>query len=140
MQEDNLKSWFINYIKHKDIILRKITKIDEKEKNVVITNKDETIETAIINEDISSFIDILKAFKPKDRIYIVCLNTKKNIAQIIKDWDKSIAFKLLTVSFVNMNSTTEHKWVIKPYIHDTITDKSALKQGIMSISSNVDLC
>ena len=65
MKQETLKEWYLQYIKNRDIILRKINSIDEgkPDEDITINNKDDTKETAIINEEPNSFNDIIKNIK-----------------------------------------------------------------------------
>lgn len=142
MKQETLKEWYLQYIKNRDIILRKINSIDEgkPDEDITINNKDDTKETAIINEEPNSFNDIIKNIKEEDKVNIIILNTKKNIDLMLKEWENLAKNKKLTIIFVNIDSTLDKRWIIKPYIHHRITEKSTLKSGIMSIAANVDFC
>lgn len=139
MNLDELKIWFVEYRKNKDLIFRKINNIDISD-NVIITMKDGSIETGNSFFSIEDGIKFLKGFGRDDIVSIVLFNTSKNVSDLIKDWDKFVKYTKLTIYFVNMNSLKDKKWIIKPYVHDRITEKSALKLGIKSLASNVDYC
>jgi hypothetical protein len=140
MTQESLKEWYLKYRKNRDIMLKRISSIEENKVPLIIYNKDNTQEIIIINENTSSLIDLLNDISNTFYINIVLLNKKNHIDILIKEWDKLIEYKNLTILFVNPESITEKRWLIKPAIHNTISEKATLKQGIYSIAEAVELC
>jgi len=138
MAADSLRQWYIYYVKNRDLMLKKIASIKDDANNIIITNKDGTEETSILDESPSSFSKLLEGFKKDARLKIVTLNKKDAIRLLIEEWAKLIEYASLTMMFVNPHSHGEHKWIIKPHIHAKFTDKSTLKPGIMSIAGTVE--
>ena len=68
----------------------------------------------------------------------ICLNSSENFSFLTKNWDKFTDLKKLAVYFVNPFSKTEKKWIIHPYTHSKITEKSSLKQGLKSMFDTVE--
>ena len=140
MPLESIKEWYIHYINNRNIILKKIDNLDDSQDNIIISYKDGSRETAVIIKDITSIYAIIKELKAIEKITIVILNKKNHINIMIKEWEKLLNYKKLTIMFVNQNSTNEKKWMIKPFIHDRITEKPALRSGIISLANNVDPC
>lgn len=139
METENMKKWFVEYRKNKDLMFRKISKI-ELDDVVKVHMKDGSVE---IGDAILTIIDglsFLKSYTSEDLISLVLPNTTENVKLLVKNWDAIIKYKKLTLFFVNEKSFTEKKWIIKPYVHDRVTEKEALKLGIESLASNVDYC
>lgn len=140
MEKEHLKEWYIKYRENRDIILRKIESIIDNKTHISIKNKNNSEEVAIIHEDISSIVELLKPFNKEKHIITVVLNKKAHIELLLKEWDKLIEYNYLTIIFVNPHSSEEKKWLIKPAVHNKITEKSALRSGIQSIAESVELC
>lgn len=121
-------------------MLRKIENLEEKENIIIINNKDGTKEICIVEEISSSYSQILKKYNKTDRLFIITLNKKSNIELMIKEWDDIIEYSGLTMMFVNPNITNDNKWILKPAVHNKITEREVLKTGIYSLSENIELC
>lgn len=139
MEKEHLKEWYIKYRENRDIILKKIESIIDNKTHISIKNKDNSEEVAIIHEDITSIVELLKPFNKEKHIITVVLNKKAHIELLLKEWDKLIEYTYLTIIFVNPHSSEEKKWLIKPAVHNKITEKSALRSGIQSIAESVEL-
>ncbi len=140
MEKTSLKEWFIHYKKNRDIMFRKIESITDEKDNIIIKNKDGSEEIGIVSENINSFMEILEKYQKDQNIIITVLNKKNHLNQLIKEWESIVKYPSLTLLFVNQDSMSEIKWLIKPAVHNSITEKPALKQGILSIAESVDLC
>jgi hypothetical protein len=141
MERENLKDWYVNYIKNRDIIFRKIQGIEYEGKDnlVIVTFKDNSQETALIADNIESFSKLIENFEQDNKIMIVTLNRRSTINILIKEWTFLKEFKQLSIMFVNQDSMNEKRWIIKPHIHDRITESASLRLGIESIAMNVDI-
>ncbi|MFT4304287.1 MAG: hypothetical protein ACMXYG_07005 [Candidatus Woesearchaeota archaeon] len=137
---ENLRQWYLFYRKNRDLMLRKIENLEEKENIIIINNKDGTKEICIVEEISSSYSQILKKYNKTDRLFIITLNKKSNIELMIKEWDDIIEYSGLTMMFVNPNITNDNKWILKPAVHNKITEREVLKTGIYSLSENIELC
>ncbi len=97
-----LIDWTINFIKNKDIISKKIEKIDKNKDgfDLYVKYRDKEQYFIIIPQivDIDSIIQ-----KINDNFYIsiVILNSKQNFEIIVKNWKRFIDFKVLSIIFVN---------------------------------------
>jgi hypothetical protein len=141
---DDLKSWIIEYIKHKDIFLKSIVAInhtEDKNKNIIIEYKSRKMEVLIMPtvSTVKDFIDDIKKSSDKfDSVSLVVLNTKENLNKVIESWEKLSVLEKLSIYFVNPYSNNEKRWIISPYTHNRITDKSSLKTGLMSLFSTIE--
>ena len=136
MANQSLKEWIVQYRKHRDLVFRKIANI-AGEDPILITNKDNTQEQIYIRESCNTFTEFNKETLPTTA---VVLNTDANIRTMLKEWDTIAANMQLTIMFVNPSSQGEKRWVIRPHIHDCISERTALKTGIASIAEQVDKC
>jgi hypothetical protein len=66
---------------------------------------------------------------------LVCLNTKKNIDFVVKNWKGIISNQKLKIIFAN--PTVNMQWSIIPAIHNNITEEKTLKTGLKSIAESV---
>ena len=129
MKDMTLKEWTKTYIKYKDMIPRIIDKVDETENSIVVSEK--------TGEKISYLcIENMEAL-PADNISterIVCLNTKKNLDWLLNNWD-SVKDKKTVFIFVNLEKA--ESWAINPLLHNTITEKKSLKQGLKALFESI---
>lgn len=132
----NLKEWLILFIKHKDIFYKKIVNISEKGNIVVVEQKENTLYYAILPH-INDINNLLEEYVDK-QICIVTYNTKPNLNVIIKDWQKFSKLPMLSIYFVNPNSSTDKKWIISPFTHSKITESSSLKLGLQTLFESVE--
>ncbi|MGE0793255.1 MAG: hypothetical protein AB7V77_03710 [Candidatus Woesearchaeota archaeon] len=112
-----------------------ITKF-ETDKIIIEENKEFT--KYFIDEKIENCLKKWENDSDKDKInklIYVCLNSQKNIEDVYVKWSKFIENPNLTVIFVDL--IKDSKWLIKPYIHDKIADKDNLKEGLISMYSNI---
>jgi hypothetical protein len=130
-----LKEWAYNYIKNKDAFLKNIISIDNAPTGLLVKykNKDQII---ITSEKLD--IKLLKKKKESDNLFIFTYNTKNNLESLISMWDSIIKYKSLSICFVNQESKLEKRWIIHPYTHNKISERSALKQGLMSLFQTVE--
>ena len=123
---ERLKNWAIDYIKHRDVFLRNLVKIEDNEIGFDAIFKSKK-EKYIIQENLE-LNDI-----PKDSsVCYVTLNNQKNFAKLLTEWKILISFEKLKIIFVEKISNGKH-WIIAPYLHDKISDKSSLKAGLKSL-------
>jgi hypothetical protein len=147
-----LVEWTIQFIKNKDIISKKIEKIENGKDgfDLYVKYKDREqyfIITSMI-VDIDSIIQKLvncervrnEAHSHSTDFYfsIVTLNSKDNFEIVLKNWHKLINFKFLNIIFVNPFSEMDKKWVIFPHIHQKICDGASLKNGLKSMFAMVE--
>ena len=126
--------WFERYINHKDMMAKKIQTINKKEDYIIVTYKDKT-------QDFF-FFPVLSDFDPKimDGVQnpsIVMINSKDNIANLIKRWPQLIKYPKLSVYSINPFSEPDNKWILFPYTHHQISDSKSLGEGLKSMFETV---
>jgi hypothetical protein len=131
MSDMTLLEWASAYIKYKDTVRGKIQSMiaDDKNSKVDITNKDGTKEVMLC----APLLETLNISNLKDE-KIACLNKKENVTWLINNWD-TIKDKRCIFHFVNLKRS--ENWAINPYMHHSVTDKSALKPGLKALFESI---
>lgn len=140
-----LFDWTFHFIKNKDILVKKIVKIEEyiNQGYMFVEYKDKRMVylVAPFIDDFDKEWDSLQEFKKKTKSTdscIVLFNDKANLDKVIEKWeviDKDPGFQLV---FANPFSMQDKRWVIIPYTHSRVIEPSSLKQGIKSMFETVD--
>ena len=112
----DLKSWFIQYMKYR-------LAFGEKETNIIDDDN-----AVIINGDKYEIQETLNKITQNS---IVCLNKRENVEFLVENWDKFSDNKNQKIYFVN--TKTNDKWVISPYLHSKLTSPKTLKKGILTL-------
>jgi hypothetical protein len=128
----NLSEWTNLYIKNKDILQKKLISIETQDEFIKCNYKDG--QQTYYFENILT--DKVIEYLPRDRLTIVCLNNKRNINFVFDKWDELIKNRSLILIFCNPE--TNNKWIIKPYVHNIVTEKSFLKIGLLSLAESVE--
>jgi hypothetical protein len=134
-----LREWMMLNIKNKDLFLKKIIKLTQD-----VDGYDFVVEYAdkkqyfIVRPLLGSTDDIIKKMNPEGHFAIVVLNKRDNLNMLIKSWSKLIEFKNLCIYFVNPASSTDKKWVIFPYTHNKVRERSSLELGLKSMFEIVE--
>ncbi|MBD3259230.1 hypothetical protein GF371_01205 [Candidatus Woesearchaeota archaeon] len=137
-----LKQWTLNYLKNRDIMLKRISTIEDKKDYILVKNKDETHIIVIVKEKLGSIRSVLDEFKKLEKkhkaqkLTLVLYNTKKNVDLLLKSWDAFLEFPSLSIVFAN--PSVNDKWIVSPAIHSKIADKKSLKHGLLSMFQNVE--
>ena len=131
--------WAINYEKHRDIILKKIKNIDRNADgyNLKISYK-ENEKFILVMSSLANAEEIRFRLKEGRSVTIITLNSKQNMDFLIDNWKLLIDSPELTIMFINPFSLTDHRWIIRPYIHNKIAENSVLKKGIKTMFEAVD--
>ena len=135
-----LIEWALRFIRNKDLIIRNIVNILEKENHFIVEYKNKKC-VYLVEPNITNISEILKKFKGFDDLHpaIITLNTKSNVDVTLSEWDNIVKFnRFLSITFANPDSLTETKWIIFPHTHTLITDDESLKPGIKAMSETVD--
>ena len=134
-----LTDWTINFIKNKDAILNTLEKIEKNkqgfELKAIYENKEEFI---IIEAFIKDFDKLIERLDKDKYISIILFNNIENLNIIEENWNRFIDFEKLTIYFVNMFSTTDRKWIIKPHFHNKIIGERSLRSGLKSMFNMVE--
>ncbi|MEK6827891.1 MAG: hypothetical protein AABX78_00930 [Nanoarchaeota archaeon] len=134
-----LVDWTINFIKNKDIISKKIEKIENGKDNfdLYVKYKDRE-QYFIIVPNIADIDSIIQRINNNYYFSIVTLNSKENFDIIIKNWNRLISFKFLNIIFVNPFSEMDKKWIVFPHTHHKICDESSLETGLRAMFGMVE--
>ncbi|MFH0875973.1 MAG: hypothetical protein V1859_08600 [archaeon] len=128
----DLLEWAKIYLKNKDTHAKKIISMNcsfdkiecECIDGPIVYFMSETLDASLLEKVMSG------------KRGIFCLNIKKNIDFIIKNWNELIKNKELIVVFAN--PATNNKWVLRPYTHNLISDESTLSLGLKSLFEGVE--
>jgi len=134
-----LVNWTINFVKNKDLISKKIEKIENGKDgfDLYVRYKDRE-QYFIIVPDIADIDAIIQRINNNYYFSIVTLNSKENFDIVIKNWNKLISFKFLNIIFVNPFSEMDKKWIVFPHTHHKICDESSLENGLKSMFKMVE--
>ncbi len=134
-----LVSWIINFLKNKDLLIKKIDLIEKNKNGFDVYIKFKNKEQFFIVKPIIENIDyILSKFNQEGHFGLVVFNTESNFNILIKNWDKFVKFKNLSVYFINSFSQLDKKWIIHPYVHNNICERNALEKGLRSMFDMVE--
>lgn len=137
MNLNHLNELFVEYRKNRDLLFRKISKI-EINQTIVIFFKNNNQEVASSFLKVEDSLDFLAKHEKNDFLSLVFYNTRQNVKDLIKNWAFLVDYVNLTIYFFNDKSLTDFKWIIKPYVHDKVIESKDLKLGIESLASGVD--
>lgn len=134
-----LTDWTINFIKNKDIISKKIEKIENGRDgfDLYVKYKDRE-QYFIITPSIIDIDSITQRINNNSYFSIVTLNSRENFEAILKNWNRLISFKFLNIIFVNPFSEMDKKWIIFPHVHHKICDESSLENGLKAMFDMVE--
>jgi len=134
-----LVDWIINYLKNRDLMHQNIESIETNKNgfDVYIKFKDKG-QFFIVKPIIEKNDDIMPKFNEEGYFGLVMFNTLSNFNFLVKDWMKLAKFKRLSVYFVNPFSQLDKKWIICPYVHNSICDENALEKGLRAMFEMVE--
>lgn len=127
-----LAEWFVRYMKNRDLLFKKISSIKEEDGKIVVEQKDGkkvNYYIAPFPEDFGSLAEGMK----EEHKGIIVYNSKENFDNMMKAWKILSGIPDLTIYFVNPFSKIEKKWIVRPHIHNKISDAASLKQGLNSM-------
>ena len=127
--------WFEIYIRHKDMLTKKIETIDKHEDKLIVTYKDKT-QVFYIFPDLADFNE--EILKDVENPSIVMINSEGNLKHLMKIWNKLIKHPKLSIYSINPFSSGDTKWIIFPYTHHQISEESSLKTGLESMFNMVE--
>lgn len=131
MADMTILEWAVAFIKYKDAVRKQNESmdVDESKKTITVKKKTGLVEVHLCVDDLDS-LDIASLSDQK----VACLNKKKNLDWLIKNWDSVIKTKII-VTFVN--PSLSESWAVHPQLHHHITDKVALKPGLNSLFDSI---
>ncbi|MFH1398631.1 MAG: hypothetical protein ABIG95_00795 [Candidatus Woesearchaeota archaeon] len=127
-----LLEWASIYIKHRDLVLRRIKDIQVKPDQLIVAYKDDTVEIVLADPSMQNCQPV------KEKTTFITINTKPNLAILFQNWKTYSQIKELTIIFINPNSELDTKWIIRPYIHSRICDEASLKTGLKAMFETVE--
>lgn len=128
----DLYEWTKQYIRFRDSIKKQIINQRFGDKDILVEKK-----TGIEHYFIEPELDMLvNKIQEKEATYLVCVNSKKNISTVFSIWDKLIEQKKLTIIFANPQSN--QSWLIKPRLHEQISEREQLKKGLQSLYNSIE--
>ena len=127
-----LREWAKIYLSSRDALTKLILGFDDAGSDFVVHKSSGDVLFLIrpVLSDVSEVVD-----KCQGSLGLVVLNTKRNVDFVLSNWQKFAQFKGLCIYFVNLVSN--EKWLLYPFTHDQITDKSALRRGLESLFLSV---
>ena len=141
--EDNtrahLKDWIITYLKNRDLMFRKIESVEQNKGGfdfcIKFKDKEQFFIVQPVMDDISS---LLSKFNSEHHFGIAAFNTHENFDFLVRNWGKFAEIKNLSIYFINPFSNLDKKWIIHPYTHNNICEKSALAKGLRAMFDTVE--
>jgi hypothetical protein len=129
----DLGRWLVDFVRFRDSFTKSITGIEEKGTEVIVKRKTGE-DRYLVSPDLSDALSGLR----ESPVSVVTLNTRFNLRQLLQNWHSLSKFPNLTIYFVNPDSGTEKKWIIRPHLHDKVADDDALGPGLESMFSTVE--
>lgn len=125
---NELKEWIKIYLNHRDMMYGRIKEFKDIASDILQVHYIDGSKDFYIEPDLSK-LNFTNNFA------IVFFNTKSNINDMIKYWNKIKKNPRISIYFVN----TKHnqKWIINPYTHSKVSDVSNLKKSIMVLTESV---
>jgi len=126
-----LKEWAKIYLKNRDMFQKSIKKFGDLNGDFIVHKSIGNI-LFLIRPELKSVEELVD----KDGgVSLVVLNTKKNVFAVVANWDLLSSKKDLCIFFVNLKFN--EKWLLFPFTHNQIIEKSSLKRGLMSLFSSI---
>jgi hypothetical protein len=126
----DLKEWIKTYLKSRDVFQKSIECFEDLNGDFIV-HKSDSSTFFLIRPELK---DAKEATKDGN-VSLVTLNTKKNVNTIVSNWNLLSQKQNLCIYFVNLSSN--EKWILYPFTHNKITDKSSLKRGLMSLYESI---
>ncbi|NOZ80879.1 MAG: hypothetical protein GXP63_04355 [DPANN group archaeon] len=134
--KEHLASWTRKYFENRNLYLHNIRDIKDTEQGLDIIYKDKTV-SFFIMPSLEPETFLSKAQDKKGNYGIACYNTKENLQQLIGSWSVLTAYPSLSVYFVNPFADGDTRWIIRPKVHDQVTEKASLKLGLQTLFEGV---
>ncbi|MBW2970191.1 hypothetical protein KY309_03130 [Candidatus Woesearchaeota archaeon] len=127
-----LKEWVQIFLKSRDILEKSISGFEDLNGDFVVHKSSGDVFFFVRPElaDVSGIVE-----KVSGSAGLVVLNTRKNVDFVVSNWGTLAKLPGLCIYFVN--PAANEKWMLYPYTHNQITEKSALKRGLLSLFSTV---
>jgi hypothetical protein len=123
----DLREWTVLYVKHKDILTRKLEGHDDQGGRLMFRFKDHNMHAYAMER-----LQVPERLEGKT--LLVTLQNEENISFLLKHWNEFAQHKGLTMIFVNPE--VNEKWFIIPHTHAQISDPN-IETGIRALAENV---
>ncbi len=136
-----LAEWIIQYLQHRDILLQSIQEVKREGDTIKVIYKDKKLTLFLLPviDSVHTVVEKLDGVSGEEIPAIVVLNIKSNIDSVIKNWQRLVGYKKLTMYFVNPEAKeTDRKWILQPYTHNQICDEESLELGLRSLFQSVE--
>lgn len=135
-----LHEWTENFIKFRNLIRKNKVEfkssLDEKIEVEITIKGNVEKEIYFIGDKIEHLIPLLKNVEKNKKYYLVCLNLKENIESVHNNWNILSKIENLYIIFVEPNKN--EKWILKPHLHNKISDDETLKEGLFSLQNSLN--
>ncbi|MAE43078.1 hypothetical protein CMO93_04855 [Candidatus Woesearchaeota archaeon] len=139
MQDVNsfLVEWNIRFLENRDVVRKSILSVKKKSEGFdFIVHYKDNIKYFIVSPILE--INLFNILKKEDNAGIFTLNNKENIRFVASKWEDFAGMQFLSIYFINPFSNLDKVWILQPYVHDKICDKSSLEFGLKSMSEMVE--
>ncbi|PIN77600.1 hypothetical protein COV16_06685 [Candidatus Woesearchaeota archaeon CG10_big_fil_rev_8_21_14_0_10_34_8] len=138
-----LLEWTLTFAKHRHMMKGELVKAEQKDSIIHVACKNNKSHDYFVSENLDHLNKLLESASKSDKdsdynVHLVCYNTKANFKELLNLWQKFITHQRLTVYFVNPDSSTETKWIVKPWLHNRISDPASLETGLKSLFDTVE--
>ncbi len=138
-----LTEWTLTFIKHMDVIKQHVASIVVSGSIISVMEKNNKKQDYFVLPRLDNLFNLFSAAAKSDidqnyAVFLVCANTIDNFKVLIQNWVKFASHQRLTIYFVNPVSNTDTKWVIKPWLHNKISDPESLEVGLKAIFDMVE--
>ncbi len=136
--KEELAEWMEHYLRNRDLLLKQITAFEKnKDGWDIVVQKGAAMLYVLVLPELTGDASLLEKLRGKT-VNLVVPNTLANVQSLITNWNAIAAVPGLTLLFVNPRSRNDMRWMIMPHVHDKITEKAALKTGLMSLFETVE--
>ena len=135
---DFLREWAVNYVKNKDIFTKTIVDIEQRERELTVRHKHKE-HKYFMDPFLEHYKNDLKTLKDDSHASLICFNTKENFNSLLESWNEFVAYRHLSIIFLNPYSAAQKVWVIFPYTHNNIADPDSLKLGLQTMFEQVEV-
>lgn len=132
-----LREWALVRIRHKDILKREITSIEQDKQGWQLIVREKTEDKYYLIAKKADFIAAAKKGEGK-KVFVVVPSTKENLEALFSCWKELLSFPNFCITFANPYSLSETSWSVCPVVHERITEKAVLRKGLKAMFSTVE--
>lgn len=134
MSAEDLREWMLIFLKSRDVFQKAIQDIEVLNGDFVVKKATENV-LFLVRPELEGVDEVASK---EGAVGLVVLNRKRNVDAVVKGWDRLKEMPGLCIYFVN--PVANEKWMLFPQTHDAITEKAALKKGLVSLFNTVPPC